>query len=82
MALPAKKDDGVDLAVIMGGAPKKGGHMMGPHDMGDEEAEEGHELSPAFMTAAEEAMNAELPMEDRAHALKAAIKACLADEEY
>ena len=82
MALPTEKDPVADLAAVFGG-PKKGGAKAPPVGGMDEEMpEESDELTPAFLTAAEEAFNAELPFEDRAAALKAAIKECLSHEDY
>ncbi len=78
MAVVAKKKPpSVDLAVIMGGPPKK--PPMGDEPDGDEAAmgPEGESSEGAFDVAYEEAMDESLSPEDRKAAFKRAVMACM-----
>lgn len=85
MAAPAKKKPGIDLAILMGGPPKKGPAMASEDDDGEdmddpmamEAAPEGEESSGAFDSAYEEFTDEALPPEERKAAFKRAVMACM-----
>jgi len=82
MAAPAPKKKGVDLAIVLGGMPKKGKPPMGdegPDDEAESDDESGAEedLPPDFVAGIEEAFPEMAGDEDRMRAMKRAIHACM-----
>jgi hypothetical protein len=81
-----KKDEGVDIALVLGGGagpkggkppPKKASPMLDDPTVDENgEGSDADALPPGFSDAAEEYLDAALPMEQRVQALKTAIHLC------
>lgn len=75
MAAASKK--GPDLALLLGVGKPKGKSEPDDDEGGGPSDEDADDMSGAFSTAAEEALDPEGDMESRKAALKRAIKACM-----